>query len=81
MAIYDRLARARGEHMRKTRGELPVRFELHPKHWCELRADRRMVTMAPCWHERDGFMDVPIEISLSVTEPVMVTTYATRIEI
>lgn len=79
MGIYDRLARARGDHKRKTRGELPVRFEMNPDHWAELRADKRMLNMA--WRERDGFMDVPIEISLSVTEPVMVTTYATRIEI
>lgn len=78
--IYDRLVRARREHIRKTRGELPVRFELHPEHWCELRADKRMLNMAPCCHEPDRFMDVPIEINRSAIEPVMVTSCGMRIE-
>ena len=81
MGIYDRLARAHYKHKRITRGEVPVRFELHPEHLCELGADKRMLTMAPCWREGDGFMGVPIEISRSAIEPVMVTSYATRLEI
>ena len=80
-AIYDRLAQACYEHRRINAGKLPVRFELHPEHWCELRADRRIVWMTGPYPQPDSFMDVPLEINRSAIEPVMVTTYATRIEI
>ena len=80
MAIYDRLAQARHEHKRINAGKLPVRFELHPEHWCELRADRRIVWVTGPYPQPDAFMDVPIEINRSAIEPIMVTSCGMRIE-
>lgn len=79
--IYDRLARARYEHRRINGGKLPVRFELHPEHWCRLRADARTKWMTGPYPQPDAFMDVPIEISRSAINPVMVTSCGIRVEV
>lgn len=80
MAIYDRLARACREHKRINAGKVPVRFELHPDHWCELRADRRIVWKVGPYPQPDAFMGVPLEINRSAIEPIMVTSCGMRIE-
>ena len=80
MGIYDRFARASYHHLRMYAGKLPVRFELHPDHWCELLADRRIVWMTGPYPQQDTFMDVPLEINRSAIEPVMVTSCGMRIE-
>ena len=82
MAIYDRLARACREHKRINAGKLPVRFELHPEHLADLRADGRIVELTwSCNPDLKEFMGVPIEINLSAIEPVMVTSWGMRIEV
>jgi hypothetical protein len=78
--IYDRLKRAIYEHKRMNAGKWPVRFELHPEHWRELRESSGLVW----WNgppAPNAFMDVPIEISRSAIQPVMVTSCGVRVEI
>ena len=82
MGIYDRLARASYHHLRMYAGKLPVRFELHPEHLADLRADGRIVELTwSCNPDLKEFMGVPIEINLSAIEPVMVTSWGMRIEV
>ena len=75
LGLWNMLALARHEHDKK-HGCPPVRFEMHPANWCELRMDEKMkyVQMTATGAEMENsFMGVPVVIDRLAYRLKMIT--------
>ena len=75
LGLWNMLALARHEHYKK-HGVPPVRFEMHPANWCELRMDEKMkyVQMTATGAEMENsFMGVPVVVDRLADRLKMIT--------
>ena len=75
LGLWNMLVLARHEHYKK-HGVSPVRFEMHPANWCELRMDEKMkyVQMTATGEGMENsFMGVPVVVDRLADRLKMIT--------